>query len=91
MPIFANDLFSSIFLSGFNLKYLAGLEDNCLYIFSGYQTLVLHSKSVILLVLCLVLANSLFSTILLGGLRVNYSVNIGKKKFVIFCFYLCIP
>ena len=34
-----------------------------LYIFSGYQTRIFHSKYVILILLCLVLKNSLFSTI----------------------------
>ena len=34
-----------------------------LYNFSGYQTRIFHSNSVILIVLCLDLENSLFSTI----------------------------
>ena len=34
-----------------------------LYKFSGYQTRILHSKYLILIVLCLVLTNSLFSII----------------------------
>ena len=39
-------------------------EDNVfLYIFSGYQTRILHSKYVILIVLWLILKNSLFSAI----------------------------
>ena len=51
-------------------------ENIFLYNFSGYQTIIFHSKSVILIVVCLVLTNSLFSIILLGDLKVNYSVNI---------------
>ena len=47
-----------------------------LYVSSGYQNRIFHSKYVILIVLCLVSTKILFSTILLGGLRVNYSVNI---------------
>ena len=54
-------------------------KDNFFYNFSGYQTRIFHSKSVILILLCLVLTNSLFSIILLGGLRVNYSVNIEEN------------
>ena len=52
------------------------LKISFLYIFSGDQTIIFYSKSVILIVLCLVLTNSLLSTILLRGLRLNYSVNI---------------
>ena len=51
-------------------------EDRFLYNFSGYQTRILHSKFLTLILLCLVLTNSLFSTILSGGLSVNYPPNI---------------
>ena len=61
-------------------------EDNFLYIFSGYQTRIFHSKSLILIVSCLVFTKSLFSTILLGALRVNYSVNIEKKSYNFSCY-----
>ena len=52
--------FYSVFLK---LMILLILKITCLYNFSGYQTRIFHSKSVILIVLCLVLTNSLFSTI----------------------------
>ena len=38
------------------------LKITFMYSFSGYQTRILHSKSVILIVLYLLLTNSLFST-----------------------------
>ena len=63
-------------------------EDNFFASFSRYQTRIIHSKSVILIVLCLVFTNSLFSTILLDGLRLIYSVNIENYFSYIFSCYL---
>ena len=64
-------------------------EDNFLYNFSRYRTNFFLSKYVILIVSCLVLTNSLFSTILLGGLRINYSVNI-ETIFHIFLVFISV-
>ena len=55
--------FHQILLSVFKMYDTVNLEDNFLYILSGYQTIIIHSKYVILFVLCLILTNSLFSTI----------------------------
>ena len=66
-------------------------EDKLFVHFSGYQTRTLHSKPIILIVLCLVLTKSLFSTILLGGLRVNYYVNIENYFPYTFSYYLHDP
>ena len=63
-------------------------EDNFLCIFSGYQIKNFHSKSVILIVLCLVLTKKLFSTIFTHGLRVIYSVNIENYFSCTFSCYL---
>ena len=63
MPRFGKNAFSSIFTQCFKMNDTVNFENKCLYIFSGYRTIIFHSKSVILIVLCLVLTNSLFSTI----------------------------
>ena len=63
VPSFDKNHFHPILLSVFKINDAVNFEDNFLYNFSGYQTRIFHSKSLILIVLCLVLTNSLFSTI----------------------------
>ena len=64
MPSFGKNIFSLFLISAFKINDTVNLEDNLLYIFSCYQTIIFHSKSVILIVFCLVLTNSLFTTLL---------------------------
>ena len=52
--------FHLFLLSVFEMNDTANFEDYFLYIFSGYQTIIFHSKSAILIVLYLVLTNSTF-------------------------------
>ena len=59
----AKNRFRPFLLSVFKMNGTVNFEDNLLYIFSGYQTIIFYSKSVILIVLCLVLTNNLSSTI----------------------------
>ena len=50
-------------LSGFQMNDNVNFEDTILYIFArGYQTIAFNSKSAILVLLCLVTTNILFST-----------------------------
>ena len=73
------------------MNYTANFEHNVLYNFSGYQTRIFHSKYVIMILLCLVLTNSLFPTILLGGLRANYFIKVEDYFSYVFGCYLCFP
>ena len=50
-------------LSVFKINGTVDFEDKFLVHFSGYQIIIFHSKSVILIVLWLVFTNSSFSTI----------------------------
>ena len=76
MPGFFKNHIHPFLLSVLKMNDTANFEDNFLCIFSGYQTRIFHSKSVILILLCLVLTIVYFQPFLLGDLRVNYSVNI---------------
>ena len=64
MPRFGKNNLHQFLLSVLKMNDTVNFEDNFLYSFSGYQNRIFHSKSVILIVLCLVLTNSLFLTIL---------------------------
>ena len=74
MPRFGKK--NQFLLSGYKIKDVVNFEDKFLHNFSCYQKIIYHPKSVILIALCLILTHILFLKILLGGLRVNYSVNI---------------
>ena len=64
MPRFGKQHFHPFSLSIFKMNdILLILKIYFLYTFSGYQTRIFLSKSVILIVLCLVFTNSLFPTI----------------------------
>ena len=92
MPRFGKNNFHRFLISVFKMNDTVNFEDNFLYIFSGYQTRILHSKSVILIVLCLVLTKKFtFKKKLLGGFRVNYSVNIENYFSYTFSCYLRYP
>ena len=64
MPRFGKNHVHPFLFSVFKINDTVDFEDKFLYICSGYQSRILYSKSIILIVLCLVLKNSLFSTIL---------------------------
>ena len=55
--------FRQFLLSVFKMNDTVNFEDNFFVHFSGYQTRTLHSKSVVIIALCLVLTNSFFSSI----------------------------
>ena len=72
----ARNHFHQILLNVFKINDTVDFEITFLHISSGYQTRILHSKYVLLIVLCLVFTNRFFQQFLLSGSRVNYSVNI---------------
>ena len=76
MPIFDKNNFQQFLLSVFKMNDNANFENNFLYNVSVYSTIISHSKYAILIVLCLDIKTFYFKQYLLGGLRVNYSVNI---------------
>ena len=76
MTRFGKNHFHQVLLSVLKMNDTVNNYDNCFVHFSGYQNRTFHSKSVVIIKLCLVLKKSLFSTIFLNGLRVNHSVNI---------------
>ena len=86
-----NNNFHLSLLSVFKMNDTFNFEDKFLYIFIGYQTRFFHSKSLILIVLCLVLTNSLFQQNLLRGLSLNYSVTIENYFSYTFSCYLRDP
>ena len=55
--------FHQFLLSVFKINDTVNFEYNFFVHFNGDQTIILHSKSVILIISCLVLTDSLFSTI----------------------------
>ena len=78
------------FLLCFFLKNdTVNFQDNYFVGFSGYQTRIFHSKSIILNLLCLILTTVYIQQFLLVGLRVNYSVNI-ETIFHIFLVVICV-
>ena len=64
MPRFGKNHVHPFLLSVFKINDTVDFEDNVLVHFGGYQSIILYSKSIILILLCLVLTKSLFSTIL---------------------------
>ena len=61
--VFEKNHFHQLSIHGFEMNDTVNFEDIVLHIFSGYQTRIFHSKSAALIVLCLGVKNSLFSTI----------------------------
>ena len=82
-------------ISGSRINYSVNIENYFLY--TCYQNIIFHSKSVILIVLCLVLTHSswlyyawFWQTVycqqfLISGSRINYSVNI-ENYFLYTCY-----
>ena len=63
MPSFGKNYFINFYSVFLKMNDTVDFGDKTLYNFSGYQTKIFHLKSSLLIVLCLVLTNILFSTI----------------------------
>ena len=88
--IWKKSLLHQYLLAVYKMNDTVNFKDNFFYILSGYQTRIFHTKSVILILLCLVLTKSILQ-FLLGGLRLNYSVNIKNQFSYTFSCYLFDP
>ena len=54
------------------------------------KTRIFHTKSVILLGLCLFLENDWFSSFLIVGFKVNYTVNMENSFLYVFSYHVCV-